>query len=107
MPINYRLTDYTVRLQDVRFLQLDLELSVQCPISVDEGQSTMTPRCEPPIDITDVKDSLVLESHSSHKLLEGHDDFTHRSTRRDLVTSRPEREGHYRATLERMLWRHG
>lgn len=81
MLISYHLTDYTIRFQVACFLQLDLELSVQRPISVDVGRSTMTPQCELPIEIGFVKDSLVLEGRSSHKLLERHDNFAHRSTR--------------------------
>jgi hypothetical protein len=109
MLISYHLTDYTARLQFVRFLQLDLELDIQCPIGIDVGQSTMIPRRELPIEIGDVKNSLVLEGRSSYKLLERHNDFTHRSTWCDLVIARPDRERHCWATftrdLERMLWR--
>jgi hypothetical protein len=81
MLSSWYLTNYTVRVQVACFLQLDLELSVQRPICVDVGRSTMKPRCELPIGIGDVKDSLVLKGHSSHKLLERHDNLAHRSTR--------------------------
>jgi hypothetical protein len=39
MLLRSPLTDNATRFQLLRLLQLDLELSVQCPIGVDEGRS--------------------------------------------------------------------
>ena len=42
------LTDNAIRVHVMCLLQLDLELSVQCPIVVDEGRNTMRPMYEYP-----------------------------------------------------------
>jgi hypothetical protein len=48
------LTDNAIRVHVLCLLQLDLELSVQCPISVDEGRSTTSPICKHPVEKTKI-----------------------------------------------------